>query len=50
MKIAYCTPSLYIAGGIERVLTTKMNYLADKAGYEVWVILTDGKGKNPYFP
>ena len=50
MKIAYCTPSLYIAGGIERVLTTKMNYLADKAGYEVWVILTDGKDKNPYFP
>ena len=50
MKIAYCTPSLYIAGGIERVLTTKMNYLADKAGYEVWVILNDGKGKNPYFP
>ena len=50
MKIVYCTPSLYIAGGIERVLTTKMNYLSDKAGYEVWVILTDGKGKNPYFP
>ena len=49
MKIVYCTPSLYIAGGIERVLTTKMNYLSDKAGYEVWVILTDGKGKNPYF-
>lgn len=49
MKIAYCTPSLYIAGGIERVLTTKMNYLADKAGYEVWVILTDGKERIPYF-
>lgn len=49
MKIAYCTPSLYIAGGIERVLTTKMNYLADEAGYDVWVILTDGKDKEPYF-
>lgn len=49
MKITYCTPSLYIAGGIERVLTTKMNYLADEAGYDVWVILTDGKGKEPYF-
>ena len=49
-KIAYCTPSLYIAGGIERVLTTKMNYLADVAGCDVWVILTDGKGKEPYFP
>ena len=49
-RIAYCTPSLYIAGGIERVLTTKMNYLADVAGYDVWVVLTDGKGKEPYFP
>lgn len=49
MKIAYCTPSLYIAGGIERVLTTKMNYLADEVGYDVWVILTDGKSKEPYF-
>lgn len=49
MRIAYCTPSLYIAGGIERVLTTKMNYLADVAGYDVWVILTDGKDKEPYF-
>lgn len=48
-RIAYCTPSLYIAGGIERVLTTKMNYLADVAGYDVWVILTDGKDKKPYF-
>jgi len=49
MRIAYCTPSLYIAGGIERVLTTKMNYLADVAGYDVWVILTDGRDKEPYF-
>lgn len=49
MRIAYCTPSLYIAGGIERVLTTKMNYLADEVGYDVWVILTDGKSKEPYF-
>lgn len=48
-RIAYCTPSLYIAGGVERVLTTKMNYLADIARYDVWVILTDGKDKQPYF-
>ncbi|MGN1156397.1 MAG: hypothetical protein ACI4TK_09495, partial [Agathobacter sp.] len=48
-RIAYCTPSLYIAGGVERVLTTKMNYLADVARFDVWVILTDGKDKQPYF-
>lgn len=50
MKIAYCTPSLYIPGGVERVLTTKANYLADVAGYDVYIILTDGKNKEPYYP
>ncbi|MCF0187210.1 MAG: glycosyltransferase family 4 protein, partial [Bacteroidaceae bacterium] len=49
-KIVYCTPSLYIAGGVERVLTTKANYLADVLGYEVYIMLTDGKGRDPYFP
>lgn len=49
MKIAYCTPSLYIPGGVERVLTTKANYLADVAGYDIYIILTDGKGKEPYY-
>lgn len=50
MKIAYCTPSLYIPGGVERVLTTKANYLADVAGYDIYIILTDGKEKEPYYP
>ena len=49
-KIVYCTPSLYIPGGVERVLTTKANYLADVAGYDVTIVLTDGKGKEPYYP
>lgn len=50
MKIVYCTPSLYIPGGVERVLTTKANYLADIAGFDVYIILTDGKDKAPYYP
>lgn len=50
MKIAYITPSLYIAGGVERVLTTKVNYFADELGYDVTIILTDGLGREPYFP
>lgn len=50
MKIVYCTPSLYIPGGVERVLTTKANYLADVVGYDVYIILTDGKGKGSYYP
>ena len=51
IKIVYCTPSIYIAGGIERVLTTKVNYLANQADkYEITIILTDGYGKEPFFP
>lgn len=49
MRIAYCLPSLYIPGGMERVLTLKVNYFADTLGYEIFIILTDGKEKSPYF-
>lgn len=49
-RIAYCIPSLYHSGGMERVLTTKVNYLADKLGYDIHIITTDGKGTKPYFP
>ncbi len=48
-KIVYCTPSLYIPGGVERVLTTKANYFADVLGYDIYIVITDGKGKPPYF-
>lgn len=50
MRIAYCIPTLYIAGGMERVLTLKANYLAALPGYEIAIIITDGKDKKPYFP
>jgi len=30
IKIVYCLPSLYIPGGMERVLTIKANYFAEK--------------------
>ncbi|MCQ2222851.1 MAG: glycosyltransferase family 4 protein [Bacteroidaceae bacterium] len=50
MKIVFCTPSIYLPGGVERVLTTKVNYFADVLGYDVTVILTDGYGCEPYFP
>ncbi|NDV82678.1 glycosyltransferase family 4 protein [Bacteroides sp. 51] len=49
IKIAYCLPSLYIPGGMERVLTIKANHLADVLGYEVYIILTDEKDKKPYY-
>lgn len=49
-KIVYCTPSLYMAGGVERVLTLKANYFAEHYGYDVTIITTDGEEKRPFFP
>jgi glycosyltransferase involved in cell wall biosynthesis len=34
---------------MERVLTLKANYLVEVFGYEVHIILTDGKDKSPYY-
>ena len=48
-KIVYCTPSLYMAGGVERVLTLKANYFAEKYGYDVTIITTDGENKENFF-
>ncbi len=48
-KIVYCTPALYSAGGVERVVTVKANYFADVLGYDVTIIITEGKNKNPFF-
>lgn len=50
LRIAYCTPSLYISGGVERVLTTKANYLAEIEKHDIYIILTDGKDKASYYP
>lgn len=47
--IAYCIPSLYYPSGMERVLTLKVNYLVEHFGYDVHIILTDGKDKKPYY-
>ena len=50
LKIVYCTPALYMAGGIERVLTLKANYFAEHFGYDITIILTEGKGKPLFYP
>lgn len=49
-KIVYCTPALYMAGGVERVLTLKANYFAEHFGYDITIILTDGKDKPIFYP
>lgn len=38
-----------MAGGVERVLTLKANYFADHYGYDVTIIVTDGKDKPNFF-
>ena len=48
-KICYCTPALYSAGGVERVVTTKANYFAEHFGYEVSIIVTEGNGDHSFF-
>lgn len=49
-KIVYCTPALYMAGGVERVLSLKANYFADHFGYDITIILTEGKDKPFFYP
>lgn len=49
-KIVYCTPALYSAGGTERVVSIKANYFSDVLGYDVTVIVTEGKNGNSFFP
>ena len=50
LKIVYCTPALYMAGGVERVLTLKANYMTDVLGYDITIILTEGKDKPLFYP
>lgn len=50
LKIVYLTPALYMAGGVERVLSLKASYMAEHEGYDVTIILTEGKGKPLFYP
>lgn len=50
LKIVYCTPALYVAGGVERVLTLKANYFVEYLDYDITIILTEGKDKPLFYP
>jgi glycosyltransferase involved in cell wall biosynthesis len=39
-----------MAGGVERVLTLKTNYFAEHFGYDITIILTEGKDKPLFYP
>ena len=49
-KIVFCTPAIYSAGGVERVVSYKACYFAEQLGYDVTIIVTEGKGRDCYFP
>lgn len=49
-KIVYCAPALYSSGGVERVVSVKASFFAEQYGYDVAIIVTEGKEKAPYFP
>ena len=45
IKVLYCIPSLYNPGGMERIITDKINSLAEDYKYEVTLVTTDQMGK-----
>ena len=49
-RIVFCTPALYSAGGVERVVSFKASYFAEQLGYDVTIIVTEGRGRDCYFP
>ncbi|HFU8582698.1 TPA: glycosyltransferase family 4 protein [Escherichia coli] len=49
--IIYCIPSLHSAGGMERVLTLKANYLVECYNYNITIITYQNKvNLPPFFP
>ena len=49
-KIVYCAPAIYSAGGVERIVSVKASYFADVFDYDVTIILTEGQGRESFFP
>ncbi len=49
MKIIYCTPSMQNPGGMERILSEKINYLVQEYNYEVTIVTTDQRRRSPFF-
>lgn len=41
MRILYCIPALYNSGGMERVLTQKVNWLAAHTPHEITILTTE---------
>lgn len=50
IKIAYIYTALTTVGGVDRILTSKANYLADSLGYDVYIITDSQQGRPLVFP
>lgn len=49
MKIVFLTDQTYLHGGVEKVLSTKTNFLADQDHHQVTVVTTEQKGNKPCY-
>lgn len=49
MRLLYLIPSLSNPGGMERILSEKINYLVEFYGYKITVMTTDQMDKDLYF-
>ena len=50
MKIAYIYPAFINIGGADKIIISKANYMADRWGYEVYLITDSQNGLQPFFP
>lgn len=49
MKILYYTDQVYMHGGIERVLTNKINYFCENTDHELYLVTSEQKGNAPCY-
>lgn len=50
MTIAYIYPAFINVGGADKIIINKANYMADRWGYEVYLITDSQNGLPPFFP
>lgn len=49
MKILFLTDQTYLHGGVEKVLATKANYLAEHYQHQVYIITTEQRNNKPCY-
>ena len=49
MKIVYNTDQIFNHGGIEKVMSTKVNYFAEYTDYEVFIVTTEQLNRPPCY-